>query len=326
MLSVSLASRFTTADEQVRRLEEIADGLPTSPRRERGGGGGGTAPVVAAPVAVAPQVVVAAREQDEHEVGELRRALSRANERIDDLEKLTRGLLKVLQLSEYEQQLANESLDPHARVKCLHALPAFSTIIKEVDLLRPVVVAAALPLPPPPPPVVPVLLPEETPLGSVPLVPRSVPAAAAAGAAAAHAAAAAGAAAAVGVPGVCAIGAELTESGNRGVKVVSVSPEGPCEVAGVFPNDVVIAVDNRSVPTRADLRAVLAAYEPGAIAMMLVERHGSLVTLPIMLGAAALPAPAGLQQWSPRGAVAAAAAAAAATHEASRGLSPDRML
>ena len=267
--TMSLASSFSRADAQVDRLEEMINGLPVSPPRNRNTNGLTQhvqyhSPAAAAPAATppAPTPPMYVDHPSRAQVEELTLSLSRANTRIDDLEKLVRSMMTLFQVSSYEMQLANEGVDPHARVKCLHSLPAFSTIIKEVDLLRPLI-APVVPVPVPPPAPLPVVLREEV---RVP-VPVPVPAAPA-----------------LRIP--CILGAEVSEYHSRGVKVVTVNPEGPCEVAGVYSGDLVISVDNHPVTCRADLRGLLAGYEPGTIATLLVERHGSLVTLPIMFGAA----------------------------------------
>eukprot|EP01059_Diplonema_ambulator_P034635 TRINITY_DN7871_c0_g1_i1.p1 TRINITY_DN7871_c0_g1~~TRINITY_DN7871_c0_g1_i1.p1 ORF type:complete len:188 (+),score=24.83 TRINITY_DN7871_c0_g1_i1:38-565(+) len=146
-------------------------------------------------------------------------------------------------------EVANSSPDPMARMRCVHSLPAFRAIFHELVLLNEKTIPVPVPVPVPAPVVV---TSRET---SPPRIPSI-------------------------------IGAEISEDHHQGVKVVAITPNGPCDTAGVFPNDRIIMIDNHPITCRADLRGLLAGLEPRTIVTLILERHSSIVTLPLMLGEA----------------------------------------
>ncbi|KAJ9445224.1 hypothetical protein DIPPA_27836 [Diplonema papillatum] len=291
-------------ESEVARLEEIAAKMPSTPRR------------------AGAKTAVAAREEEEaddseddgmyafdmrrrfsppkakadggrtaqdEEIAQLKQALNETNLRVSDLERDLRNVLACFHLTAYDMQHANESPDPRSRIRLLHSLPAFHAIVKNVDLLRDAVSAqhtvqkvqhqqqqqqqhlAAVTR-------------AEYTLVQPPEAPTSPPPG---GVLSYHAQA-------PGTPGVarvvapggggCVIGADVADDSRRGARIVRVRPTGPCELAGVFANDVVTAVEGKPVGNVAELQARLAGYAPGNIVTLMVLRHGSLINLPLMLG------------------------------------------
>ena len=251
-MSASPRSNILRVEDHVARLEEMAKGLPVSPQRQR-------------TVTPNTRIEVVA---DTSELSELRNTVADQGDRIQQLERTVRDMMQLFQLSGYEMQLANESLDPAARVKCLHSLPSFSYLIRELGILAATQVVPipvpVVPIPVPSPMAIPV--PPPMPVMPPPIIEERIPS---------------------------IIGADLGED-HRGVRVVSVAEGGPCELAGVYANDVIRSIESHPVVARSDMRGLLASYAPGTIITMIIERHGSLITLPIMLGSAVT------HPWTPR--------------------------
>lgn len=82
------------------------------------------------------------------------------------------------------------------------------------------------------------------------------------------------------------IGVQLTETpeGTGGVRVFSVEPQGPAAVAGVEPNDLIVAVDSVPVEKAGQLADVTAKLAPGTRHAFLVSRAGKLQKLELSIG------------------------------------------
>ena len=81
---------------------------------------------------------------------------------------------------------------------------------------------------------------------------------------------------------------ELAEQLNlprdtKGVLLTGVKPNGPAAKAGLRPNDVVVAVNDKPVATRDDLRLYIAESAPGAKVSVKVLREGKPVTVTAVL-------------------------------------------
>jgi len=78
---------------------------------------------------------------------------------------------------------------------------------------------------------------------------------------------------------------ELTIAGS-GAVIVEVVSGGPAEAAGVREGDVVVAVDGRKLDADHDMAGVIAAYEPGDVVALEIERPGQEepVELSVTLG------------------------------------------
>jgi predicted metalloprotease with PDZ domain len=60
---------------------------------------------------------------------------------------------------------------------------------------------------------------------------------------------------------------------SRGVRILSILPGGPADLAGLSRDDLLIDVDNQSLATE-DLTFRLKPYPAGATVPITVERHG----------------------------------------------------
>lgn len=79
------------------------------------------------------------------------------------------------------------------------------------------------------------------------------------------------------IVGVYGIWGRVEEAGR--VTVYSVSPKTPAATAGLQPDDIILAVDGRTVATAAAFREVLAGTEPGTTVTLDVERDGQPIEL-----------------------------------------------
>jgi C-terminal processing protease CtpA/Prc len=71
---------------------------------------------------------------------------------------------------------------------------------------------------------------------------------------------------------------------DGGVLVTGVTAEGPAATAGVRPGDLIVAAEREPVATMADLRTMLAHFEPGSIFVLDVVRTHYRVRLMAVLG------------------------------------------
>jgi C-terminal processing protease CtpA/Prc len=71
---------------------------------------------------------------------------------------------------------------------------------------------------------------------------------------------------------------------DGGVLVTGVAAEGPAATAGVRPGDLIVAAEREPVATMADLRAIMANFEPGSIFVLDVLRTHYRVRLMAVLG------------------------------------------
>lgn len=71
---------------------------------------------------------------------------------------------------------------------------------------------------------------------------------------------------------------------GRGVRVLSVRPQGPAEKAGLQSDDLIVAVAGVRVRQQSDFADILAAFPPGATVPIDVQRGGKAVSLKATLG------------------------------------------
>ena len=69
--------------------------------------------------------------------------------------------------------------------------------------------------------------------------------------------------------------------GTRGVMITEVTPGSPADKAGIKRGDVILSMNGRSVPSREDLRLIIAEMSPGAKVKLSISRDGK----PLMLEA-----------------------------------------
>lgn len=68
------------------------------------------------------------------------------------------------------------------------------------------------------------------------------------------------------------------------VLVTDVDESGPAATAGVAPGDLIVAVQRQAIASMAELQAVIAALEPGAVLVLDVMRDRAQVSLMAVLG------------------------------------------
>jgi predicted metalloprotease with PDZ domain len=80
-------------------------------------------------------------------------------------------------------------------------------------------------------------------------------------------------------PGKAMLGVNIDDAGpgSEGVRVVSVSPGGPAEAAGVTSGDVITALDGKPLGSGRDLVARMRAVEPGQTVNLDLRRDGKSV-------------------------------------------------
>jgi serine protease Do len=81
-------------------------------------------------------------------------------------------------------------------------------------------------------------------------------------------------------------------TGPGAVRITSVVPGSPAEVAGLRERDVICAVDGVPVGSATGLRQALARHSPGERVTVLVTRNGRRVSVPLTLEQLPAPAPA----------------------------------
>ena len=67
----------------------------------------------------------------------------------------------------------------------------------------------------------------------------------------------------------------------RGSLVTRVMHDAPAARAGLRPGDVITSIDNRDIPTSAELAAIISAQQVGTRVVIGVVRSGSTLTLPL---------------------------------------------
>ena len=67
----------------------------------------------------------------------------------------------------------------------------------------------------------------------------------------------------------------------RGSLVTRVVHDAPAALAGLRPGDVITSIDNRDIPTSAELAAIISAQRVGTRVVIGVVRSGSTLTLPL---------------------------------------------
>jgi serine protease Do len=77
---------------------------------------------------------------------------------------------------------------------------------------------------------------------------------------------------------------EEKESAETEGNVVVSDVQGSAAIAGIQPGDIILAVNDRSVKSVQDLRAVASKLKSGQSAALLVEREGAQVFVPIRAG------------------------------------------
>jgi S1-C subfamily serine protease len=70
----------------------------------------------------------------------------------------------------------------------------------------------------------------------------------------------------------------------KGSLVTRVVRDAPAARAGLRPGDVITSVDNRDIPTTAELAAIISAQQVGSRVMIGVQRTGSTLTVPLAIG------------------------------------------
>ncbi len=82
------------------------------------------------------------------------------------------------------------------------------------------------------------------------------------------------------------LGVTVNEAGD-GVTVVRVSANSPAEAAGVQVGDVILAVNDTSVDTLADLQAIIEAAAPGDVVSLTIERGAEQISVDATLSSRA---------------------------------------
>ncbi|MCX7623052.1 MAG: trypsin-like peptidase domain-containing protein [Thermomicrobium sp.] len=73
---------------------------------------------------------------------------------------------------------------------------------------------------------------------------------------------------------------------NRGVLVIDVEVGGPADQAGIRPGDIIVRFDDRDIASGDDLKAALAAHQPGDTVTIVVNRSGREESVRVTLGTA----------------------------------------
>ena len=71
------------------------------------------------------------------------------------------------------------------------------------------------------------------------------------------------------------LGIEVAPSGDRMVKVLTVAPDSPADVANLRPGDLIDSIDGTTVSAAADVASVVQVAVPGDQVALTVTRHGS---------------------------------------------------
>ena len=195
---------------------------------------------------------------------QIRRGVSPVQSQPDTVAADVDRLYSVMQIDKQTldstlHQAEAEGSNSHAKVKLLHSLPAFSTLIEDIrDVLVPLssgVGSAADRVPPPshqsdsasygaPPPV---QAPQVVHSVRAP-VDLSMPPS--------------GGRPMAGLEIIDSIPGSSDPLSSSGVRVFAVRPDGPAAMAGVRNGDCIIALNDKDVQTRADLKAVMANCRP----------------------------------------------------------------
>ena len=80
------------------------------------------------------------------------------------------------------------------------------------------------------------------------------------------------------------LGIQPANGANGGAKVQSVTKGTAAADAGLQAGDVITAVDGAPVQSSAQLRAIIAAHEPGDKVTLTIKRNGTTKTVPVTLG------------------------------------------
>jgi serine protease Do len=70
-------------------------------------------------------------------------------------------------------------------------------------------------------------------------------------------------------------------------RITAVAPRGPADLAGVKPDDVVLAVDGTNIRVFSELRIAVSGKTPGEIIILKVQRGNEILKLPVTVGVAA---------------------------------------
>lgn len=73
---------------------------------------------------------------------------------------------------------------------------------------------------------------------------------------------------------------------NEGrAEITAVEPDGPADLAGILPGDVIQSVDDKPTRTFQDLEDAVGSYAPGDFAVLRVRRGDAILQVPITIGA-----------------------------------------
>eukprot|EP01064_Diplonema_japonicum_P035361 TRINITY_DN764_c1_g1_i1.p1 TRINITY_DN764_c1_g1~~TRINITY_DN764_c1_g1_i1.p1 ORF type:complete len:335 (+),score=41.22 TRINITY_DN764_c1_g1_i1:53-1057(+) len=206
-------------------------------------------------------------------------------------------LYAVMQIDEDEldralNQAGVEGPHSHAQVKLLHGLPAFSTLIEDIkDVLVPLGDEKASPRQPSQ-----IYQPEATgqvakERSYIPTPAVSIP----------TPAQPRGGRPMVGLEIIDAVPTSSDPLSSSGVRVFAVRPDGPAAAGGVLNGDCILALNDRKVTTRSDLKEVMATCVAGDIVKvdLLRENIPDPFQVHIRLGTAPTPAPTATVQHPP---------------------------
>jgi S1-C subfamily serine protease len=89
--------------------------------------------------------------------------------------------------------------------------------------------------------------------------------------------------------GRAALGVHVTTVADQagqplGVGVVTVTPGGPADKAGIQPGDIIVAINGTPTPTAQALGAALAEFRPGQKVSVTIEHGGTKKQLQVTLG------------------------------------------
>jgi len=71
---------------------------------------------------------------------------------------------------------------------------------------------------------------------------------------------------------------------NRGIFLIEVYDEGPADVAGLKPGDVILSINGRAIQTARQARLIVAGTRPGDVVELLIWRDGREYVLDVMSG------------------------------------------
>eukprot|EP01062_Namystynia_karyoxenos_P057718 TRINITY_DN4887_c0_g2_i1.p1 TRINITY_DN4887_c0_g2~~TRINITY_DN4887_c0_g2_i1.p1 ORF type:complete len:395 (+),score=120.52 TRINITY_DN4887_c0_g2_i1:123-1187(+) len=276
-----LGSLVRSHKSALQRLDGIERGVMELRQQQQGAFGSPPTDVMRQVESAVESRVQAASDQMLQAQGRLEHVLDTKIQRARDDHA---RLLRLLQLEQGAMddalaRSASEGEHSHARVKLLHTLPAFATLIDDIrEVLAPFGAA------PPPEPA----HPAHSGAYGTPSSRQHVAAASGSPVKSTAGPPAAGGRPMVGLEIIDAVPHSNDPLASSGVRVFSVRPEGPAAAAGIRDGDCILALNGRPCTTRQDLKDTMSLCQAGDVVMadLLRDGHPEPFQLPILLGAA----------------------------------------